>query len=170
MNINNEMDETDLMILEALQRDGRTPLSALGRQIGLSQPAISERVKRLEESGVIEGYGARLNLKALGLHTMAIVRLRTTHDKIKPCLKQFAETPNIIEIHRVTGEDCFILKVLVPAPEDLESLIDRIAAFGPVMTSVVLRSEPPRGLNSDIIRRVIPQRPRARPIATRTRP
>lgn len=147
-----DVDEKDLQIMEALQVNARVPLSELGRQIGLSQPAISERVKRLEEAGIIEGYGARISTRALGLGMMAIVRLRTTHEHIKTCLKRFSEIPNIIEVHRVTGEDCFILKVIVPVPEELEAIVDRIAGFGAVTTSVVLRSEPPRTIGAGLIK------------------
>jgi Lrp/AsnC family leucine-responsive transcriptional regulator len=82
---------------------------------------------------------------------MAIIRLRTTQENIKPCLKRFAEIANIVEVHRVTGEDCFVLKVLVAAPEDLETLVDQIARFGTVTTCVVLRSEPPRPIAGDLI-------------------
>jgi Lrp/AsnC family transcriptional regulator, leucine-responsive regulatory protein len=148
-----DVDSKDLDILEALQSNARLPLSELGRSIGLSQPAISERVKRLEEAGIIEGYGARINPRALGLGLMAIVRLRTTHEHIKTCLKKFSGIPHIIEVHRVTGEDCFVLKVLVPAPEDLETIVDRIAGFGAVTTSLVLRSEPARAIGRDLIKR-----------------
>ena len=147
------IDGKDIEILEALQANARMPLSELGRAIGLSQPAISERVKRLEEAGIIEGYGARINPRALGLGLMAIVRLRTTHEHIKTCLKKFSEIPHIIEVHRVTGDDCFVLKVLVPAPEDLETVVDRIAGYGAVTTSLVLRSEPPRAIARGLIRR-----------------
>ena len=146
------IDGKDLDIIEALQANARMPLSELGRTIGLSQPAISERVKRLEEAGVIEGYAARINPRALGLGLTAIVRVRTTHQQIKTCLKQFAEIPHIIEVHRVTGEDCFVLKVLFPAPEDLEAIVDRIAGFGAVTTSLVLRSEPARAIGRALIR------------------
>ncbi len=146
-----DIDGKDFAILEVLQKDGRVPLAELGRMIGLSQPAISERVKRLEERGVISGYGARINPQALGLSMMSIIRLKTTHEHIRTCLKKFAEIPNIVEIHRVTGEDCFILKVLVPAPEDLETIVDMIARYGSVTTSVVLRSEPPRPIRRDIV-------------------
>jgi Lrp/AsnC family leucine-responsive transcriptional regulator len=151
MNRIGAIDRKDLQIIEALQRDGRAPLAELGRRIGLSQPSMSERVKRLEESGIIEGYGARINYRALGLGMMAIIRLRTTHEHIKTCLKRFGEISNIIEVHRVTGEDCFILKVLVPSPEDLETIVDRIAGYGAVTTSVVLRSEPPRPIGAALI-------------------
>ncbi|MBR0712615.1 Lrp/AsnC family transcriptional regulator [Bradyrhizobium liaoningense] len=147
------VDGKDLKILEALQVNARVALSELGRAIGLSQPAISERVKRLEEAGIIEGYGARVNPRALGLGLMALVRLRTSHEHIKTCLRKFGEIPNIIEVHRVTGEDCFVLKVLVPAPEDLETIVDRIAGFGAVTTSLVLRSEPVRPIGRELLRK-----------------
>jgi len=146
------VDGKDLDIIEALQVNARMPLSELGRRIGMSQPAISERVKRLEEAGVIEGYGARINPRALGLGLTAIVRVRTTHEQIKACLKRFAEIPHIIEVHRITGEDCFVLKVLFPAPEDLEAIVDRVAGFGAVTTSLVLRSEPVRAIGRGLIR------------------
>lgn len=145
------IDLKDLQIIGALQLNARVPLAELGRQIGLSQPSMSERVKRLEENGIIEGYGARINYRALGLGMTAIIRLRTTHEHIKTCLKRFAEIPNIIEVHRVTGEDCFILKVLVPSAEDLETIVDRIAVYGAVTTSIVLRSEPPRPIGAALI-------------------
>ena len=138
--------------MEALQRDGRIPLAELGRKIGLSQPAIHERVKRLEDSGVILGYGARISPKALGLGILTIIRLRTTHEHIKTCLRKFSEIPNIVEVYRVTGEDCFVLKVLVPGPEALEAIVDRIAHFGAVTTSVVLRSEAERPIGRDLLR------------------
>ncbi|WP_291615802.1 Lrp/AsnC family transcriptional regulator [Bradyrhizobium sp.] len=149
------IDDKDLQIIEALQANARAPLSELGRRIGLSQPAISERVKRLEETGIIEGYGARINARALGLGMMAIVRLRTSHEHIKSCLKRFSDVPNIIEVHRVTGEDCFILKVIVPAPEELETIVDRIAGYGAVTTSVVLRSEQPRHIGARLIKKKV---------------
>jgi Lrp/AsnC family leucine-responsive transcriptional regulator len=147
------IDSKDLDIIEALQANARIPFSELGRTIGLSQPAISERVKRLEEAGVIEGYTARINPRALGLGLTAIIRLRTTHEHIKTCLKKFGELPHVVEVNRVTGEDCFVLKVLVPAPEDLETIVDRIASFGAVTTSLVLRSEPARSIGRALINR-----------------
>jgi Lrp/AsnC family leucine-responsive transcriptional regulator len=137
------LDSTDWRILEMLQLDGRTPLSALARRIGLSQPATSERVKRLESLGVIEGYAARVNFQAVGLDLLAIARVRTTFEKLQDCLKLFASMPEILEVHRVTGEDCLILKVLVPKAAQLESVIDRLAKYGSVTTSIVLSSMPP---------------------------
>lgn len=146
-----ELDRLDIAILEALQENARTPLSEIGRRVGLSQPATSERVKRLEDRGILAGYTARLEAAALGLGMMAIIRLKTTHEHIKPALKAFAEMPHVIEVHRLTGEDCFLLKVLVPTPGQLETIVDTIARFGAVTTSLVLRSEPAKPLGKALL-------------------
>lgn len=146
-----ELDRLDIAILEALQENARTPLSEVGRRVGLSQPATSERVKRLEDRGILAGYTARLDAAALGLGMMAIIRLKTTHEHIKPALKAFAEMPHVIEVHRLTGEDCFLLKVLVPTPGQLETIVDTIARFGAVTTSLVLRSEPAKPLGKALL-------------------
>lgn len=148
------LDPTDIAIIEAMQENGRIAISELGRRIGLSQPATSERVKRLEERGIIAGYTARIDPAALGLGMMAVIRLRTTHEHIQRCLKQFSEMPHIIEVLRLTGEDCFILKVLVPSPSQLETIVDSIARFGSVTTSLVLRSEPPKTFGRSLIQRL----------------
>ncbi len=144
-------DKVDHAILAALQDEGRLSLSELGRRIGLSQPAMSERVRRLEENGVITGYGARIDPYALGLSTAAIIRIRTTHEHIRACLDLFARMPEVIEVHRVTGEDCFILRVLVPSPRDLERIVDAVARYGSVTTSVVLRSEAPKPIGRALV-------------------
>src|SRR6188474_1411439 len=94
------LDPTDLAIIEILQEEGRINITELGRRVGLSQPAVSERVKRLEERGIIAGYKAVVDLTALGLGTTAIIRLRTTHEHIAACLKQFAKMPEVIEVLR----------------------------------------------------------------------
>ena len=146
-----ELDRLDIAILEALQENARTPLSEIGRRVGLSQPATSERVRRLEDRGILAGYTARLDAAALGLGMMAIIRLKTTHEHIKPALKAFAEMPHVIEVHRLTGEDCLLLKVLVPTPGQLETIVDTIARFGAVTTSLVLRSEPAKPLGKALL-------------------
>lgn len=148
-----QLDAMDMAIVEALQVDGRISISTLGRRIGLSQPATSERVKRLEESGVITGYGARIDPAAVGLAMVAVIRLRTTHEHIQACLKQFAKMPHISEVLRITGEDCFFLKVFVPTPQELESIVDTIARYGTVTTSLVLRNEPPKLIGRELMKR-----------------
>ncbi|MBZ9719185.1 Lrp/AsnC family transcriptional regulator [Mesorhizobium sp. AD1-1] len=146
-----QLDPTDIAILETLQANGRIAISELGRAIGLSQPATSERVKRLEDRGVIAGYGVRLDPTALGLGMMAVIRLRTTHENIKPCLKQFSQMPHVVEVLRLTGEDCFLLKVLVPSPGQLETIVDSIAKYGAVTTSLVLREEPSKPIGRALL-------------------
>lgn len=148
------LDPTDIAIIEAMQENGRIAISELGRRIGLSQPATSERVKRLEDRGIIAGYSARIDPAALGLGMMAVIRLRTTHEHIRTCLKQFSEMPHVIEVLRLTGEDCFLLKVLVPTPGELETIVDSIARFGSVTTSIVLRSEQPKPIGRKLIQRI----------------
>ncbi|MBB3396688.1 MULTISPECIES: Lrp/AsnC family transcriptional regulator [unclassified Rhizobium] len=150
--VNRQLDPTDMLIIEIMQADGRISVSELGRKVGLSQPAASERLKRLEERGIIEGYGARVNAAALGLGMMAVIRLRTTHEHIRACLKQFSEMPQIVEVLRLTGEDCFVLKALVPSPSELEIIVDSIARYGAVTTSLVLRGEPMKPIGRELVK------------------
>lgn len=147
------LDAKDIAIIEALQADGRISLSELGRRIGLSQPSMSERVRRLEERGIITGYSARIDPLALGLALSAIIRLKTTHEHMRACLETFERLPYVVEVHRVTGDDCFVLKALVPAAGDLATIVDAIGRFGPVTTSVVLQSQPPRPIGRALLQR-----------------
>ena len=133
-----QLDKKNRLILEALQQDARQSLAALGKRIGLSQPAISERVKKLEEAGVITGYGARINLAAVGRRLQAVVRVRTTHEHIQRYVALFKSMPEVLDAVRVTGEDCFVLRCAFEAPEDLERVIDALAKHGSVTTALVL--------------------------------
>jgi Lrp/AsnC family leucine-responsive transcriptional regulator len=147
------LDPTDIAMLEQLQTDGRVTIAELGRRVGLSHPATAERMKRFEERGIVTGYTARVNPAAVGLPMTAIVRLRTTHEHIAACLELFGTIPNVIEVFRLTGEDCFFLKVLVPRPEELEPIVDSIARYGAVTTSLVLRQEQPKPIARNLIPR-----------------
>ncbi len=135
-----ELDKKDRLILQALQADARQSLAALGKRIGLSQPAMSERVRKLEAAGVIEGYGARVNLRAIGVGLQAIIRIQTTHAGIAPYVQLFQQMPEVLEADRVTGEDCFIVRCAIAQPADLERVVDALAAHGAVTTSLVLSS------------------------------
>lgn len=106
----------------------------------MSASAVTERVRRLERLGVIRGYAATVDRERLGLSTMAMVRLRYPHGNYKPFHDLLDTTPQIIEAHHVTGEDCFVLKVLATSMRDLESICGRISGLGPVTTSVVYSS------------------------------
>ena len=135
-----ELDKKDRLILQALQDDARQSLAALGKRIGLSQPAMSERVRKLEAAGVIEGYGARVNLRAIGVGLQAIIRIQTTHAGIAPYVQLFQQMPEVLEADRVTGEDCFIVRCAIAQPADLERVVDALAVHGAVTTSLVLSS------------------------------
>lgn len=140
-----DLDHKDRQILQALQADARQSLSALGKRIGLSQPAVSERVRKLEEAGVIRGYTAQLDLRAIGLPLQAVVRVRTTHEHIARYLALFESLPEVVDVVRVTGDDCFIVRCAFAEPGDLERVVDRLAAHGSVTTSMVLSQPLARG-------------------------
>jgi len=135
-----ELDKKDRLILEALQADARQSLAALGKRIGLSQPAMSERVRKLEDAGVIEGYGARVNLRAVGLGLQAIIHIETTHAYIQKYVRLFESMPEVLSADRVTGEHCFIVRCAIADPGDLERVVDALAVHGAVTTSLVLSS------------------------------
>ena len=132
-----ELDDTDWRLLEALQADGRASYADLGRLVGLSPSAVTERVRRLEEARVITGYTAQVDPEALGLTITALVRLRYPHGNYRPFRDLLATTPEIGEAHHVTGDDCFVLTVLARSMRHLEEVTGRIAGLGAVTTSVV---------------------------------
>ncbi|MGR4853666.1 Lrp/AsnC family transcriptional regulator [Streptomyces sp. LARHCF252] len=136
-------DATDLRILEALQRNGRASYAELARSVSMSPSAVTERVRRLEECGVVSGYSAVVSPEALGLDILAFVRLRYPTGNYKPFHDLLDTTPEIVEAHHVTGEDCFVLKVVARSMRDLERTTGRIAALGSVATSVVYSSPLP---------------------------
>jgi Lrp/AsnC family transcriptional regulator, leucine-responsive regulatory protein len=133
-------DQTDMRILEALQQDGRASYAELARTVSMSASAVAERVRRLEDSGVISGYSAVVDPERLGLGVLAFVRLRYPTGNYKPFRDLLASTPEIIEAHHVTGEDCFVLKVVARSMRNLEATTGRIGGLGAVTTSVVYSS------------------------------
>jgi Lrp/AsnC family transcriptional regulator, leucine-responsive regulatory protein len=133
-----EIDKKDRLIIRALQQDARQSLSSLGKRIGLSQPAVSERVRKLEAGGVIGGYSARIDLRAIGLRLQAVVRIRTTHAHVQSYVKLFESMPEVLDVVRVTGDDCFVVRCAFAEPEDLERVVDALAIHGSVATALVL--------------------------------
>lgn len=136
-------DDTDWRLLEALQRDGRASFAELARAVSMSPSAVTERVRRLEEARIITGYTAVVDPDRLGLTIMAFVRLRYPHGNYKPFHDLLAVTPEILEAHHVTGEDCFVLKVRARSMRHLEHVTGRISGLGAVTTSVVYSSPLP---------------------------
>lgn len=134
------LDQTDWRILEALQRDGRMSFADLARAVAMSPSAVTERVRRLEEFGVITGYRATVSPERVGLAILAFVRLRYPTGNYRPFHALVDSTPEIIEAHHVTGEDCFVLKVVARSMRHLEEVAGRISGLGAVTTSVVYSS------------------------------
>lgn len=131
------LDGTNLAILRELLDEPRLPTSELARRVGMSAPAVSERIQRLQEGGVIRGTRLDLEPAALGLGITAFVRVRPIPGQLQSITQLVKEIPEIIECHRVTGEDCFVMKVLVGRVELLEAVLDELLKYGNTTSSIV---------------------------------
>jgi Lrp/AsnC family transcriptional regulator, leucine-responsive regulatory protein len=138
------LDETDRRIVGELIRDGRVSFAELGRRVNLSPPSVAERVQRLERDGVITGYRAELDPKALGYPLTAIVRVKPAPGQLKRIPELAAEIPEVGECHRITGEDCFYLKLHLRSIDELSELLDRFLVDGETTTSLINASPVPR--------------------------
>lgn len=134
---NGSLDDVDRAILLSLLKDCRKPTAELAREIGLSPPSVAERMRRLEEAGVIEGYTARINPKMLGLPLAAWLRIRPLPGKLQEVMGVLRGLPEIVECDRITGEDCFLARAHVSSVEALEELIDRIIPHAMTNTSII---------------------------------
>lgn len=139
-----KLDTIDRKIIGELSVDGRVPLAELGRRVNLSSPAIAERVQRLERAGVITGYRAEIDPRALGYNLTAIVRIKPAAGQLPKIPEVASQIPEIGECHRITGEDCFYLKVHLRSIDDLSALLDRFLVYGETTTSLINASPVPR--------------------------
>ena len=137
---NGSVDAVDVKLLRALTVDARTSTAELARSVGLSPPSVAERIKRLEEAGVIEGYSARISAKALGLPLAAWLRIRPIPGQLKKVAEILQGLPEVVACDRITGDDCFIARVCVRSIEDLERVIDDIIPYAMTNTSIVQSS------------------------------
>jgi Lrp/AsnC family leucine-responsive transcriptional regulator len=139
-----ELDDTNLRLLSELQDDARLSLAELGRRVGLSSPAVAERLARLEASGAILGYHAELDPRALGLSLSAVIRVRPAGRQLHQVGEVAKATPEVVDCRRITGEDCYVMTAHVRSVEHLEEVIDRFTSFGQTTTSIVQSSPVPR--------------------------
>ena len=137
-------DETDGRLLAELQQNARLSNAELGRRVNLSPPAVADRLRRLERDGVVTGYRAEIEPKALGLALGAIMRIRPSPRQLPKVAELARETPEVVECHRITGEDCFFLKLHVRDVEHLEDVVDRFILYGQTTTSIIQSSPVPR--------------------------
>jgi Lrp/AsnC family leucine-responsive transcriptional regulator len=136
-------DSRNVALIRLLQADPRTSISELARRIGMSAPAAKERLLRLEKTGVISGYRLDLNPAALGLPVMVFIHVRPAAGQLPKVIELAQSLPQVVECHRITGEDCFIVKVHLDAIEHLDQVLDRFLAFGQTTTSIVQWSPVP---------------------------
>src|ERR1700748_3178992 len=122
-------DRRNIELLQLLQSNPRIPVPELARRIGMSAPAVKERLTRLLEAGVISGFRLELDPKALGMPILAFIRVRPMPGQLPRIAELARSLPQVAECHRVTGEDCFILKVYLDALENLDRVLDRFLAY-----------------------------------------
>jgi len=139
-----KIDSTDRKIIVELTTDGRISLAELGRRVNLSSPAVAERVQRLERAGVITGYRAEIDPRALGYALTAIVRIKPAPGQLPRIPELAEEVREVSECHRITGEDCFFLKVHLRSIDELGTVLDRFLAYGETTTSLINASPIPR--------------------------
>ncbi len=134
------LDEIDARILRELCADARIPRAELSRRVGLSAPSVAERVRRLEDAGIITGYGARIDPSRLGYGLTILIRARPLPGEMKNMIDAIRKTPQIVACDRVSGEDCFVARAYVRDVAELEAVIDKIVPFGATNSSIVQSS------------------------------
>jgi Lrp/AsnC family leucine-responsive transcriptional regulator len=139
-----ELDATNLRLLDELQEDARLSNAELGRRVGLSAPAVAERLARMQDEGVITGFHAAVDPRALGYSLSAILRIRPAPRQLATVADLARDTPEVVECHRMTGEDCFFMRLHVRDVGHLEEVIDAFAFHGQTTTSILQSSPVPR--------------------------
>ena len=132
-----DIDDADRRLLEALRHDARMSLKELAEHVGLSSPSVAERIRRLQERGVIRGFTVEIDPVALGFPLQAIVRIRPLPGKIHLVQRLIEETPQIVECDKITGDDCFVARLHVRSMQEIDSILDRIADKASTSTSMV---------------------------------
>jgi Lrp/AsnC family transcriptional regulator, leucine-responsive regulatory protein len=140
---NDLLDSTNRLLIDELQREGRLSLAELGRRVGLSAPAVGERLQRLEQAGAITGYRAEVDPRVLGLPLSAIIRVRPSPGQIPNVAELARATPEVVECHRVTGDDCYVMRAHLRDVLHLEEVIDRFTVLGQTTTSIMQSSPVP---------------------------
>ncbi len=135
---NKVLDDLSRSILKELCQDARISTTEIGRRIGLSAPAVAERIQKLEKQGFIKGYSTIVDFDKVGLSIKAIITYKSTTLKHSESIKLIDAMPEVVEWHAITGNYCMILKVAVETSKDLEAFIERLAQYGETSTSLIL--------------------------------
>lgn len=134
------VDKINWQILEALQKNARLSFSEIGRNIGLSSPAVAERVKKMEDAGIIKGYNAQVSYHKTGHQLKAIITLRAFMGRLKPFLEKVKEFKEVINCYRITGNENIIMEVVLYDQTHLEEFIDKLITYGETKTHIILSS------------------------------
>jgi Lrp/AsnC family transcriptional regulator, leucine-responsive regulatory protein len=141
------LDQTNLRLLGELHANPRITMSALGRRVGMSAPVVTERVQRLERTGVIRGYRLEVDPAALGLPVTAFVRIRPVPGQLPKIAELARQLGQVSECYRITGEDCFLVKIHAATVPKIEELLDQFLSYGQTVSSIVVSTPvPPRPL------------------------
>jgi Lrp/AsnC family leucine-responsive transcriptional regulator len=138
------LDSVNVRILGELRDSPRLSMAELARRVGMSAPAVTERVQRLQQAGVIAGYHLDIDPAAVGLPVTAFARIRPMPGSLPKIAELAAEIPEVTECYRITGEDCFLVKLHAPAIDQLEAILDRFLVYGNTTTSIVVSTPVPR--------------------------
>ena len=133
-----QIDELNWAILTRLQENARYSFAEIGREIGLSSPAVAERVKKMEDAGVIKGYKTEISYNKTGHQLKAVITLRAFMGRLKPFLEKVKEFPEVINCYRITGNENIIMEVILRDQSHLEELIDKLITYGETKTHIVL--------------------------------
>src|SRR5690625_4628276 len=132
------MDELNWKILGCLQQNARQPNTEIGRQVGISSPAVSERIKKMEDAGIIHGYHSDISPYELGYQFKAIITLRAFMGKMKPFLEIVKSYEEVVNCYRITGNENFVMEVILRNQKHLEAFIDQVIVYGETKTQIVL--------------------------------
>ncbi len=138
---NRLIDATDVQLLELLHENARVSIAELARLVGMSSPSVSERLNRLEDSGIIAGYRVEINQEQAGYPLTAIVRMRQLPGKLKQLQEKIISMPEFIECDKVTGEDCFYTRLCLRDIRDLDPILDQFSELAETNTAIV-KSKP----------------------------
>ena len=135
-----KLDKLNWLILEELQLNARAPLTEISKKVGLSSPSVAERIQKMEDAGIIKGYGSRLDMEALGYPLGVYISIKIRFGKVESFEEYIKTVPEISECHKLTGHDCMLMKGYVKNPKHLEDLNNRLTSYGELTTSLILSS------------------------------
>ncbi len=148
-----DLDDISWLILDELQSNGRISYKELGERVGLTPPAVADRVRKLERAGVITGYTAIIDPDALGLPILAVIRIRTRGDSVGTVDELVHDLPEVVECHRVTGSENHVIRAVLQSTGHLEQLLDRLMPYGETITNIVTSSPVARrALSRELVR------------------